>query len=165
MALSPNAKKELRQEITAYCRAAEAAEARWHYTQSRPFHGYGRDPRTYFYADCSAYCSLVMYAAGRNSGHPVADPLGMHYSGWGYTGTALEFLDAHRAPEDKYRIGDMAIYGTRSNTVHIVICRKAGSSESAVWSSFGQESGPEGRQPLGYHPSPVVGVYRHPALL
>ncbi len=59
----------------------------------------------------------------------------------------------------------MAIYGHASDTVHMTVCRKAGTGQSAIWSSFGQEAGPEARQPVSYHPSPLLGVFRHPALL
>jgi hypothetical protein len=166
MALAPNAKLAFRKEIVAFCLAAEKAEARWHYSQRRPFSGFGDGPTAWHDDDCSAYVSLVFYAAGRNSKHPVADPLGPqgHYSGWGYTGTALAFLDTHHAPPEKYRVGDIAIYGTVSDTVHMVVCRKAGTSDSSIWSSHGNEGGPQPVK-LHYHPSPLVGAFRHPALL
>src|SRR5262249_7941108 len=165
MALEPNAKRDFRRELAVYCRAAESAEARWHYSQRRPYTGLGAAPTTWHEDDCSSYCALAFWWAGHHTGHPVADPLNMHYSGWGFTGTAYEYLKAHPAPLDKFRIGDLAIYGSSSNTVHMTVCRVAGTAETAVWSSFGQEAGPEARRPLSYHPSPVLGVFRHPALL
>jgi hypothetical protein len=165
--LTPNQKKEFRNEIVAYCKLAEQYEHRWHYSQARPYRGLGSAPQTYHVNDCSSYCSLVFYWAARHTqdGVRVADPLDYHYSGYGNTQSSYEYLKAHKAPKDKYRIGDMAIYGTTSDTVHMTVCRKAGNATTAIWSSFGQEAGPEARQPLGYHPAPLVGVYRHPALL
>lgn len=165
--LTPNQKKEFRAEIVSFTKLAEQYEHRWHYDQRRPFTGIGAAPQTYHVDDCSAYCSLVFYWAARHTqnGVRVADPLDYHYSGYGNTQSAYEYLRAHKAPKDKYRIGDMAIYGTTSKTVHMTVCRKAGTAQTAIWSSFGQEAGPEPRQPLGYHPAPLVGVYRHPALL
>ena len=94
----------------------------------------------------------------------MADPLDYHYSGYGNTQSAYEYLKAHNAPKDKYRIGDMAIYGTKADTVHMMVCTKAGTATTGRWSSFGQEGGPETRTDIHYHPAPLVGVYRHPAL-
>ena len=165
MSLTPTQKLHFREEIADFCALAESYERRWHYTQHRPYTGLGVAPQTYHYDDCSAYCALVFWwAAHHVAGVSVADPLGMHFSGWGWTGSALSFLQAHHAPVDKYLIGDMAIFGTLSLTVHMMVCRKAGTATSAVWSSHGSEAGPSARE-LGYHPSPLVGVYRHPALL
>ncbi len=165
MALTPNQKKELRQQLTRFALVAEKYEKLWHYTQARPYTGLGTPFSSTHHNDCSSYVALLYYSASRAAGFGIHDPLDEHYSGWGYTGTAYDFLKAHKAPVDKYRVGDMAIYGSTSNTVHITMCRKAGTSDTAVWTSFGQEGGPEPRHPVSYHPSPVVGVYRHPALL
>src|SRR5262249_8290306 len=164
MSPEPNAKLESRRELASYCRAAEAAEARWHYSQRRPYTGLGAAPTTWHEDDCSSYVALAFWWAGHHTGNPVADPLGLHYSGWGFTGTALAYLDDYKAPPDKYRIGDVAIYGVPSNTVHMTVCRIQGTGETAGWSSFGQEAGPELRRDVHYHPSPLIGVYRHPAL-
>jgi hypothetical protein len=163
MALEPNQKLAFRQEVVAFCKLAEQYEARWHYTQRRPYTGLGTAPQTWHSDDCSSYCALVFWWAGHHTGVSVADPLGYHYSGWGNTGSALSYLKSHNAPVDKYRIGDMAIYGTASNTKHMMVCRKAGTSSTSVWSSFGQEAGPE-QHGLHYR-SDLVGAYRHPALL
>jgi hypothetical protein len=57
----------------------------------------------------------------------------------------------------------MAFYGSRSNTHHMTVCRKAGTGASAIFSSFGQQAGP---LPTALHyRNDLVGVYRHPALL
>jgi len=163
--LDPNAKKAFRNELAAFCRTAEQYDYNWHYSQFRPYRGLGAAPQTYHTDDCSSYCALAFWWAGHHTGHPVADPLAWHYSGYGNTQSAYNYLKAHNAPEDKYRVGDMAIYGTTWNTVHMMVCRKAGTGANAVWSSFGREAGPEGRTNIHYHPSPLVGIYRHPALL
>lgn len=163
--MDANAKKAFRTQLVRYCLVAEKYEHLWHYTQQRPYTGLHTPASDTHYNDCSSYVAIAFYKAGRNSGHPIADPLGYHYSGWGYTGTAYSYLKAHHAPVDKYRVGDIAIYGSASNTVHMTVCRKAGTSATAVWSSFGQEAGPEPRHPVTYHPSPLLGVFRHPALL
>jgi len=165
VALSPNAKLKFREQIADFCAMAEAYESRWHYSQRRPYSGLGVAPQSWHTNDCSSYCDLVFWWAGHYSKHPVAAPLGYHYSGYGFTGSAYNFLKAHTAPVDKYRIGDMAIYGSTSTTVHMMVCRKEGTGRTAVWSSFGREAGPEARTDVNYHPSPLVGVFRHPALL
>ena len=165
MSLTPTAKLRFREELADYCAMAEARERFWHYSQRRPYTGLGVSPTTWHTDDCSSYTALVFWWAGHHTGHPVADPLGQHYSGWGYTGTAYEFLHEHKAPAEKYLRGDIAIFGSSPwNTVHMMVCRKEGTSSTAVWSSHGSEGGPDARQ-LHYHPSPLVGCFRHPALL
>lgn len=162
--LSPTDKRQFREELADFCSLAESYEQRWHYSQRRPYTGLGAAPQTWHTDDCSSYVALIYYWAMHHTQVVVSDPLGMKYSGWGYTGSAIAYLDDHKAPKDKYRIGDVAIYGTPSNTVHMTVCRKSGTATSAVWSSHGSEGGPAPRE-LHYHPSPLVGVYRHPALL
>jgi hypothetical protein len=165
MSLTPTQKEHFREQLADFCSLAESYEARWAYSQRRPYTGLGASPTTWHTDDCSSYVALAFWWAGHHSGSPAADPLGMHYSGWGYTGSAYAFLKAHNAPKDKYRIGDIAIYGTTWDTVHMTVCRKAGTGTTAIWSSHGQQSGPEPRQPVTYHSHPLLGVYRHPALL
>ena len=46
---------------------------------------------------------------------------------------------------------------------HMTICRKAGTSATAIFSSNGSEAGPDPRS-LHYR-SDLTGVFRHPALL
>lgn len=165
MALTPTAKLRFREELAHFCVLAEQYESRWSYSQRRPYTGLGAAPTTWHTDDCSSYCALAFYWAGHHTGHPVADPLGYHYGGYGNTQSSYEFLKAHRAPKDKYRIGDMAIYGPSWDTVHMMVCRKAGTGKSAVWSSHGHTAGPEARTDIHYHPEPLLGVFRHPALL
>lgn len=167
MALTPTQKKNLRAKISLFCRRAEAREVVWSYTQQRPFTGIGKDPERSHDNDCSGYVSLVFNWAMHEAQVFAADPLGYRYSGYGYTGTQLEWLRSHGspAPVDKYLVGDMAIWGhSASNTTHTAICSVRGTASSAWWSSHGNEGGPE-RVKLGYHPHRLIGVWRHPALL
>ncbi len=161
--LTPNEKKEFRAEIVSYTKLAEQYESRWHYTQARPYTGLGKAPQTFHQDDCSSYCALVFYWAAHHTATSVSDPLNYHYSGYGNTQSAYEYLRAHTAPKDKYRIGDMALYGFPANTEHMTVCRVAGTGASSKWSSFGQEAGPLVTT-LHYRPD-LIGVYRHPALL
>lgn len=161
--LTPTQKRQFREEIADYCALAESYEQRWHYSMTRPYSGLGVAPQTFHTGDCSSYCALIFYWAAKHTAAKVSDPLDYNYSGYGNTQSAIDYLDAHKAPLDKYRIGDMAIYGTRSNTKHMTVCRKAGTGATSVWSSFGQEAGPLATK-LHYR-SDLVGAYRHPALL
>lgn len=166
MSLTPTQKSKVRAAISSYCVKAEANQLHWHYAQSRPFH-YVQDPASHHVvADCSAYVSMVMHAAMNTTRIWLADPLGMHYSGWGYTGTEVEWLDAHgkHAPSDKYLVGDLVVYGHNRSGSHTAICRRAGTSATSVWSSNGSEISPNPVR-LNYHPDPIVGVWRHPAFL
>lgn len=166
MALSPDIKKAIRDEMSQFCLLAEQYESRWRYSQTRPFTGLGAAPQTWHTDDCSAYCALVFYWAGRHvRGGNMTDPLNQHYSGYGNTGTAYAYLKGHKINNDmKFYVGDMAIFWNGVRTVHMMICRKNGVEGTAIWSSFGSESGPSRRDSIYYHPSPLLGVYRHPAL-
>lgn len=88
------------------------------------------------------------------------------------TGTEYAYLEAHAAPVGKWLVGDMAIFGSTSNTVHTSICRKAGSDTSAIFSSNGHESwvfASDAPEPISLASEKaqqhLVGVYRHPALI
>ena len=74
----------------------------------------------------------------------VEDPNGLNYSGYGFTGTLLAHNLKRRVPRHhRYFIGDMALYGPSfSDTHHVVICRKGGRREDAIWTSHGSEAGP-----------------------
>ncbi len=171
MALTPAHKAAVRKQITLFCLKAEANRLRWHYVQSRPFHGFGQPADAYHVADCSAYVSLVFNWAMHHTGIYLADPLNEHYSGWGYTGTQYDFLRKHPAPDGKYLVGDMAIFGSPRNTVHTAIVRAAG-GEGAMLSSNGHGSTVFNRdapEPVTVAAAraaqPLVGIFRHPALL
>lgn len=163
--LSPNKKLAFRKAITDYCLRAEASQVRWNYSRQRPFGGYGKQPEDRHVNDCSGYVSLIFYWAMNAVGVDVIDPLGEGYSGYGNTGSQYEWLTGHatHAPKDKYLVGDMAIYGWTFNTVHTSICRKRGTAKTAIFSSNGNERAPQPTV-LTYHPDPLIGVWRHPAL-
>ena len=164
MALSPTAKKEFRTQLKRFCLVAQKYDHLWHYTQQRPYTGLGAPASDTHYNDCSSYVALCFYKAGRNSGHPISDPLGYHYTGWGNTTSAHSYLQGHHAPEDKYRVGDVAMYLERSfGHHHMSVCVIAGTSGTARFSSFGSEAGPE--PTTLYYRSDLTAVYRHYALL
>lgn len=161
--LPPNEKKEFRLQLARYLLVAEKYKDRWHYSQARPVFGYYLAPSAEHWADCSAFESLAFYAAGVWSGTPVRDPLDMHYSGYGNTSSIYDWLKHESAPQDKYRVGDIALYlEAGSFADHTTVCAIAGTSETAWFMSFGSESGPDRRR-LHYR-ADLTGVYRHPAL-
>lgn len=170
--MTPTQKKIFRNYITAFCKEAEDNRLKWHYSQVRPFGGFGSPASSWHVADCSAYCSLAFYWAVHHSNIWATDPLYERYTGWGNTGTALAFLKAHEAPIGKYLVGDMPIMGTSDHTVHMAICRKSGDANTAIFSNNGHESfnfPSDAPNPMSLNQMKVlqslVGVYRHPALL
>lgn len=166
MPLTATQKLKVRKAISSYCLKAEANQWNWHYSQQRPFH-YVQDPaQHHIVADCSAYVSMVFHAAMNTTHIWLADPLGLHYSGWGYTGTEVAWLRTHsrEAPWDKFLVGDLVVYGHTDAGSHTSVCRRAGNVTTAIWSSNGNEGSPNPTR-LQYHPDPVRGVWRHPALL
>jgi hypothetical protein len=168
MDLTPTQRKKFRGHFTSYCLLAEQWQVYWHYSRQRPEFGYGRKPghKVYFVADCSMYLSLCYYWAMTHTGVWIADPLGDgNYNGYGNTGSEYEWSLAHatHAPTNKYLVGDWVIYGWSHDTVHTSVCRKAGTENTAIWSSNGNERAPQETK-LHYHPDPVLGVWRHPAL-
>jgi hypothetical protein len=154
--------------MTAFCNRAEKNELYWHYSQQRPFGGFGVDPAKRHVNDCSGYVSLVFHWAMSEAEVYMTDPLGYKYSGYGYTGSMLDWLSKHgkRVNEvNGYLVGDIAITGRSAGTTnHTTICKKAGTATTSRWSSHGNENAPDAVT-LHYHPTPVLGVWRHPALL
>jgi cell wall-associated NlpC family hydrolase len=170
--LSPSQKTKVRSAISSFCLLAEEYRLRWHYVESRPFHGFGRPASEYHVADCSAFVSLAFNWAMHTTGIYLPDPLGERYSGIGYTGTELDYVRHHQAPVDKYLVGDLAIFGTWTNTVHTSICRKAGTTSTAVFTSNGHESwifNQDAPEPTSLSDAKaqqhLVGVFRHPSML
>jgi len=171
-ALSPAQKLAVRKAISDFCVRAEANRLRWTYVEQRPFHGFGIPPEQPHIADCSAYVSLAFNWAMHVTGIYLADPLNEHYNGTGYTGTQYDFLRAHPAPPGKYLVGDCGIFGTKWNTIHTAICRKAGTAQTAILSSNGHGStvfAQDAPEPVTVADAaaaqPLVGIFRHPALL
>lgn len=165
--LTPTKKGKARGAMASFMAEAERFEWRWHYSQTRPGHGYGIEPFALHVGDCSLYVSFVFNWPLHSHGIYLDDPLGFHYNGWGYTGTEITWLEAHgkRIANGAYLVGDIAIQGaSKTATVHTIVCRKQGDKSTSIWSSFGRESGPNPVK-VDYHPQPLLGVWRHPALL
>lgn len=148
--------KQVRDSMVDFMLSAEANERVWHYSQQRPYTGLGGDPTQTHYNDCSGYVILTYYHARKETGLNVTDPSGWRYNGYGNT---WDDLDGHpRVTSGNYLVGDLAHYDG-----HVTICRKAGDGGSSVWSSFGQESGPE-PQILYYRPD-FMKVVRPPLIV
>lgn len=169
--LTPTQKGKFRDELASFGFKAQTARLRWHYTQQRPGTGYGVPPGERHAADCSIYISLAYKWAVLKTGIYVSDPLHEDYTGWGYTGTLYDFLKPYPVTPGRNLIGDVAIFGTASNTVHTSYCVHPGSDKTAVYSSNGHESFSFGRDapnPITLHDEAVqlhlLGVFRHPQL-
>jgi hypothetical protein len=165
MSFTPTQKLKVRKAITDFCVRAETHQNVWNYSQQRAFHGFGEPPEHRHVNDCSGYVSLVFNWAMHQTGLYLADPLGYKYSGYGYTGSEVEWLDDHgvHVATNKYLVGDLVVYGHNRSGSHTAVCRKAGTDTTSVWSSNGAEHSPNPVK-LHYHPDPIVGCWRHPAL-
>lgn len=130
--------------IMDFTARAEAHEELWHYTQARPFHGFGDPPEEVHYGDCSAYVILTYYWAKITSKTNIDDPSGYNYTGYGNT---WDNLDGHpRVTSGNYLVGDLAHYNG-----HVTICKLGGNAITSKWSSFGSEEGPN-ETTLHYRP-------------
>ena len=120
---TPNAKKKFRTQGERFGLVSIKYNRGWHYSQNRPGVGYHLAPAAECWADCSFGASRLFYSAGVWSTHPIADPLGMHYSGYGNTESIYAFLRGHHAPRGKYRRMDVALYlqGPMQHH-HVVVC-------------------------------------------
>jgi hypothetical protein len=126
----------VREALSDFCERAEESEELWHYTQRRPFTGFGVAPERTHENDCSSYVIIAYYWARQVTGILVPDPAKYRYAGYGNT---WDDLDGHmRVYSGNYLVGDLANYDG-----HVTVCRKPGNASGSVWSSFGQESGPE----------------------
>jgi hypothetical protein len=168
--LTPTQKKQVRDAMVVYCLSAEKYRMNRGYSQRRPVIGYGLVASADQLDDCSGFVSKVLYKAMQVTEIHLADPLGYHFAGWGNTESMQTFL-THQAPLDKYRVGDMALWGPNSwDTTHTAICRKSGSRATAIFTSHGHQSwrfSDDAPEPitLNNFPEHLIGVYRHPALL
>jgi hypothetical protein len=142
--LTPTQKEAARFLIRRYCERAEENRADIHYAQFRPMNHLGRSPSRAMTCDCSGFSTSAFYWADLHTKFKVNDPNGLKYNGYGYTGTLLAHNRKHRVPFDRtFWVGDLAIYGpSLSNTKHVVICRKTGNAQKALWTSHGNERGP-----------------------
>lgn len=147
--------RRIREAMSDFCQRAEANEEDWHYTRQRPYWGLGDAPEETHEGDCSSYVILDYYWARQVTGLKVPDPSGYGYNGYGNT---WDNLDGHpRVVSGNYLVGDLAHYDG-----HVTICRKAGDASSSVWSSFGQEFGPDGLSL--YYRGDFIKVVRPPLL-
>ncbi len=125
---------DVRKAIAEFCQRAEAAESHWRYSQRRPYTGLNDSPEQGHINDCSSYVILAYHFAKERTGLAVNDPSKFNYSGAGNT---WQDLDGHQKVSGSYEVGDLCHYDG-----HVTICRKAGDSHSAVWSSMGSDAGP-----------------------
>lgn len=150
---------KIRAAITDFCLKAEANEDAWHYSQARPIDVSVNPSASYVRSDCSGYVIQSYYAARVKTGLNVPDPAKQGWSGYGNT---REYEDDHpTVGNGQYLVGDLAHYGVSSSS-HVALCRRAGTSSTAVWSSHGTEAGPVPVS-LFYGP-PLLKVVRPPLL-
>lgn len=129
---------EIRSAISEFLEKAEANEPRWHYSQNRPVKVDVNPSAASIQSDCSGIVIQAYAFAKKTTGLNVADPAKQRWSGYGNTDL---FEDDHpHVTDGQYRVGDLAHYKG-----HVCICRKAGDATTSVWTSHGQESGPEAR--------------------
>jgi hypothetical protein len=161
MPLSPTIKKRIRAKITSECKAAVGNEPHIHYSQQRPFRFYDVIGVGWVVLDCSGFVVNCFWNAMHDLALYLADPSGQRYSGYGNTWTMEAWLRKYGKKVTEvngFLVGDIAMFDG-----HTMICSTAGTAKTSVWTSHGQEGGPEYRT-LHYRPD-LVGVWRHPALL
>lgn len=169
---TPTQKLAWRKTQALFFAVAEEYRLRWDYTQQRLYTGLGVPPDEHHAADCSSYAALGANWAMHRTGVYLADPLGRDYNGSGNTGSLLAFVGAYPVNPGKYMVGDYALFGaSHAATEHVSICRKAGTTATAIFSSNGHQSWVFERDA----PEPItlahekarqhlLGVYRHPQL-
>lgn len=169
--LRPNEKRDLRAFIAEYCEIAEAHEERFHYSQARPFSYGAPNPSRRVNLDCSGYVGRVYKWAAGKADVKVDDPLGGNWKGFGWTGSIEHFMRGYggTVTTQGYLVGDVALFGPEGHAhtgdSHTIICRAAGSASTSVWSSNGAEAGPVSCRLTDRRKHPLIGVWRHPALL
>ena len=125
---------DVRAVLTAFCVKAEQYEAKWSYSQRRPYTGLGLPPEVAHVNDCSSYVILAYHWARTQTGLDIPDPSKMGYSGYGNTWSDL---DGHPRVNAPYLVGDLCHYDG-----HVTICRRGGTSSTSAWSSMGSDAGP-----------------------
>ncbi len=142
--LTPTEKKHVRDAIATYLERTEVYRARWHYEQFRRMRSLGVAASKGGRSDCSEQATASLFMGARLAKAPVEDPNGLHWSGWGYTGTLLAANDDDQV-DGTFLVGDLAIFGSsRSHTTHVTTCRKKGTASTAIFTSNGNEAGPYG---------------------
>jgi len=155
---TPTEKKHVRDAIATYLERTEFYKARWHYLQLRRMQTLGVSAAKGGKSDCSEQAHASLFMGGKVAKVAVEDPSGLHWSGYGWTGTLLAANDDAEV-DGAFLIGDFAIFGTsRSNTTHVTTCRKKGSASTAIFTSNGSEAGPYATR-LHYRPD-LLGVFR-----
>jgi hypothetical protein len=130
--------EDVRAAIADFLQKAEANEANWHYSQKRPVKLDVDPSGPSITSDCSGIVIQAYRHAAKTTGLAVADPAKQNWLGWGNTDQHED--DHPRVTDGQYQVGDLAHYRG-----HVTICRKAGDASTAVWTSHGQESGPDPR--------------------
>jgi hypothetical protein len=126
---------DFRKALTEFCLAAERNEDAWHYRQARPVDVTVSPSASYIWSDCSGFVIQAYHWAMEKSGLTVPDPSKQGWTGYGNTDY---YEDDHPSVlSGSYRVGDLAHYSG-----HVTICRKAGTSSTAIFTSHGQEAGP-----------------------
>jgi hypothetical protein len=144
---------KIREAIADFCERAERNENAWHYSQNRPVKVDVDPSHPSVTSDCSGYCIQAYHYAKRMTGLPIPDPAKQGFSGYGNTDLYLN--DHQQVGNGRYEVGDLAHYRG-----HVTICRKAGTADTAIFSSHGQEAGP---YPVGlYYRSGLREVVRPP---
>ncbi len=129
---------QIRAAIAEFLEKAEANEPAWGYAQNRPVTVDVDPSGASIKSDCSGIVIQAYRYAAKKTGLNVPDPAKQKFTGFGNTDL---FEDDHpQITDGQYRVGDLAHYKG-----HVCICRKAGDATTAVWTSHGQESGPEQR--------------------
>jgi hypothetical protein len=131
---------DIRAAMRDFCLKAEANEGNWHYLQRRPVDVTIDPSAGYVWSDCSGYVIQTYHWAKTKTGLAIPDPAkGGGAGAWSGYGNTDWYEDDHpHVTDGLYRIGDLAHwYG------HVAICRKGGSATTAIFSSHGQEAGPQ----------------------
>lgn len=134
--------KKVRAALAGYLEAMEANDPIWHYLQRRPTPNMGVAPSAGGRDDCSALAITAYYWCRRNTGIIVPDSTGYHYTGYGNTVSCYYTnKDRKLGLSTTFEVGDEGVYGPYASR-HMVICRKRGTADTAVWTSHGSEAGP-----------------------
>jgi hypothetical protein len=127
---------DIRAAIAEFCEKAEANEANWHYSQNRPVTLDVNPSGSSITSDCSGFVIQAYRYAHKTTGLAIPDPALQNWTGFG--NTDLHEDNHPRVTDGQYQVGDLAHYRG-----HVTICRKAGDASRSVWTSHGQEAGPD----------------------
>ena len=171
MSLTPTQKANFRKWLPNYCARAEAAQLVWHYSAQRPEPVPNTGPEEQHVADCGKYVQFGYSWTMHKTGVYVPDPMGENYGPYGNTGTMEAWLRQHgkQVTTQPYLVGDIALFGPNGHAdtpdSHTIVCTVRGSAAASQWSSNGTEAAPNRCTLASHELNPLVGVWRHPALL